>query len=169
MEQRGFLLIYCTEETGGVGLFSLFIPILFSTLMEKEGSYLSTLYLFYLLIFEKFHCLFLLALCDGVCVGSLFCNVVLSILSGFAIILLGKRELVACFNCVCAAVCLLMFYGSSSQCRGWSVVCDCGIPGIQFIKLDCMLGGQPNHIGNFAFLFNCTPVGRTSNSMTVPT
>ena len=24
-------------------------------------------------------------------------------------------------------------------------------------------------VGNFAFLFNCTPVGRTSNSLTVPT
>ena len=24
-------------------------------------------------------------------------------------------------------------------------------------------------VGNFAFLFNCTPVGRTSDSMTVPT
>ena len=24
-------------------------------------------------------------------------------------------------------------------------------------------------VGNFAFLFNCTPVGRTSDSLTVPT
>ena len=24
-------------------------------------------------------------------------------------------------------------------------------------------------VGNFAFLFNCTPVGRTSDSMMVPT
>ena len=28
---------------------------------------------------------------------------------------------------------------------------------------------NPITIGNFAFLFNCTPVGRTSDSMTVPT
>ena len=26
---------------------------------------------------------------------------------------------------------------------------------------------NPITVGNFAFLFNCTPVGRTSNSMTV--
>ena len=26
-----------------------------------------------------------------------------------------------------------------------------------------------NTVGNFAFLFNCTPVGRTSDSMMVPT
>ena len=30
-----------------------------------------------------------------------------------------------------------------------------------------MLGGQPNHGGNFAFLLCCTSVGRTSDSMTV--
>ena len=28
---------------------------------------------------------------------------------------------------------------------------------------------NPLTVGNFAFLFNCTPVGRTSDSMTVPT
>ena len=28
---------------------------------------------------------------------------------------------------------------------------------------------NPITVGNFAFLFNCTPVGRTSDSMTVPT
>ena len=31
-----------------------------------------------------------------------------------------------------------------------------------------MLGGQPNHGWQFAFLFNCTAVGRTSDSMIVP-
>ena len=28
---------------------------------------------------------------------------------------------------------------------------------------------NPITVGNFAFLFNCTPVGRASDSMTVPT
>ena len=28
---------------------------------------------------------------------------------------------------------------------------------------------NPITVGNFAFLFNCTPVGWTSDSMTVPT
>ena len=28
---------------------------------------------------------------------------------------------------------------------------------------------NPIAVGNFDFLFNCTPVGRTSDSMTVPT
>ena len=28
---------------------------------------------------------------------------------------------------------------------------------------------NPITVGNFAFLFNCTPVDRTSDSMTVPT
>ena len=30
-----------------------------------------------------------------------------------------------------------------------------------------MLGGQPNHGCDFEFLFNCTPAGRTSDSMMV--
>ena len=34
---------------------------------------------------------------------------------------------------------------------------------------NCMLGDQPKHGRQLAFLFNCTPVGRTSDSMTVPT
>ena len=32
-----------------------------------------------------------------------------------------------------------------------------------------MLGGQPNQGWQLCFLFNCTPVGRTLGSMTVPT
>ena len=28
---------------------------------------------------------------------------------------------------------------------------------------------NPIQVGNFAFLFNCTPMGQTSDSMTVPT
>ena len=31
------------------------------------------------------------------------------------------------------------------------------------------LVANPITVGNFAFLFNCTPVGRTSDSMMVPT
>ena len=41
----------------------------------------------------------------------------------------------------------------------------CGL----FIATDCMLGSQPNHSWQLSFLFNCTPVGRTSDSMMVPT
>ena len=33
----------------------------------------------------------------------------------------------------------------------------------------CMLGSQPNHGWQLCFLFNCLPVGRTSDSMMVPT
>ena len=41
------------------------------------------------------HFCWCLQLCVGVYVGSLFCNIVLSILSSFEIIFLRKRELVA--------------------------------------------------------------------------
>ena len=40
---------------------------------------------------------------------------------------------------------------------------------IHVLYTDCMPGGQSNKVGNLAFLFNCTPVGQTSDSMMVPT
>ena len=37
-------------------------------------------------------------------------------------------------------------------------------------KYACVyVGLNPITVGNFAFLFNCTPVSRTSDSMMVPT
>ena len=59
------------------------------------------------------HCLLLLSL--FLC--FLFCYAVPSVLSSFSIILLRKGELAA----------LIVFCVSSSQCHGWSAVCDCGI------------------------------------------
>ena len=40
---------------------------------------------------------------------------------------------------------------------------------INVMQQTACLVANPITVGNFAFLFNCTPVGRTSNSMTVPT
>ena len=68
-----------------------------------------------------------------VCGGgwSLFCCVVLSVLSRFVIISLGKRELVAYFqmpsrchvySCQCY---VFLSHGAVS----WSTLCDCGICG----------------------------------------
>ena len=37
------------------------------------------------------------------------------------------------------------------------------------VGADCMQCGQPNHGWQLCLLFNCTPVGRTSDSMMVPT
>ena len=39
---------------------------------------------------------------------------------------------------------------------------------ISVLQTACLVV-NPITVGNFAFLFNCTPVGRTSDSMTVPT
>ena len=39
---------------------------------------------------------------------------------------------------------------------------------INVLQQTACLVVNPNTVGNFAFLFNCTPVGRTSDSMTVP-
>ena len=40
---------------------------------------------------------------------------------------------------------------------------------INVLQQTACLVVQPITVGNFAFLFNCTPVGRTSDSMMVPT
>ena len=41
---------------------------------------------------------------------------------------------------------------------------DCSLRG----KENCMLGGQPNRGWQLCFPLKCTPVGPTSDSMTVP-
>ena len=40
---------------------------------------------------------------------------------------------------------------------------------INVLQQTACLVVSPNTVGNFAFLFDCTPVGRTSDSMMVPT
>ena len=40
---------------------------------------------------------------------------------------------------------------------------------INVLQQTASLVVNPITVGNFAFLFNCTPLGRTSDSMTVPT
>ena len=40
---------------------------------------------------------------------------------------------------------------------------------INVLQQTACLVVNPIKVGNFAFLFNCTPVGRTSDSMLVPT
>ena len=40
---------------------------------------------------------------------------------------------------------------------------------INVLQQTACLVDNPITVGNFAFLCNCTPVGRTSDSMTVPT
>ena len=44
----------------------------------------------------------------------------------------------------------------------------CGSNNINVLQQTACLVVNPITIGNFAFLFNCTPVGWTSDSMTVP-
>ena len=40
---------------------------------------------------------------------------------------------------------------------------------INVLQQTACLVVNPIRVGNFAFLFNCTPVGRTSDSLIVPT
>ena len=45
----------------------------------------------------------------------------------------------------------------------------CLIPNVNLLVGEIRLGGQPNHGWQLCFPLDCTPVGRTSDSMTVPT
>ena len=59
-----------------------------------------------------------------VCNCSMFCCTLLYVPSSFAIILMGKRELVALFVfLVSRDCCVALPHGA----MGWSAVCDCGI------------------------------------------
>ena len=57
----------------------------------------------------------------------LFCFAVLCVLSSFAIISLGNRELVVYICCVLNVMLILSFLDFIVMPLGWYVVCDCGI------------------------------------------
>ena len=61
----------------------------------------------------------------GVCNCSMFCCMLLYVHSSIAIILMGKRELVALLNL--SSWCLVMVERRFSAATGLSAVCDCGI------------------------------------------
>ena len=73
------------------------------------------------IILLRSNLLFIVTPIVGVCNCSMFCCTLLYVPSSFAIILMGKRELVALLNlsswCLMIVVWLL----------GLSAVCDCGI------------------------------------------
>ena len=67
----------------------------------------------------------------GVCVGSLFYKVGISILSSLTIYSLRKRDrererVLLCFICV-LLLCECLCSAPSSLCRRWHVACDCGV------------------------------------------
>ena len=61
----------------------------------------------------------------GFCNCSMFCCVLLYVHSSFAIVLMGKRELVALFVCLLVSrdCCVALPHDAT----GLSAVCDCGI------------------------------------------
>ena len=63
----------------------------------------------------------------GFCVCSVFCCALLCVLSSFAIILMGKRELIALLCFGLSGVWRLFLFCGSYGVVGWSAVCDCGI------------------------------------------
>ena len=70
----------------------------------------------------------------GVCNCSMFCCTLLYVHSSFAVILMGKRELVALLFCTLTYFACFVLLESSDCCvalprcsMGLSAVCDCGI------------------------------------------
>ena len=62
----------------------------------------------------------------GVCNCSMFCCTLLYVHSSIAIILIGKRELVALLNL--SSWCLVVYWAALPRgAKGLSAVCDCGI------------------------------------------
>ena len=64
------------------------------------------------IVYCWYHCLW------GLCVWFLYCYAVRSVISSFAIILMGKTELIALLFCLSEILRLLLFCGSSSWYRG---------------------------------------------------
>ena len=69
--------------------------------------------------------LFIVTPIVGVCNCSMFCCTLLYVHSSIAIILMGKRELIALLNL--SSWCLVMVERLFCGATGLSAVCDCGI------------------------------------------
>ena len=69
--------------------------------------------------------LFIVTPIVGVCNCSMFCCMLLYVHSSIAIILMGKRELIALLNL--SSWCLVMVEQPPRDATGLSAVCDCGI------------------------------------------
>ena len=69
--------------------------------------------------------LFIVVPIVGVCNCSIFCFTLLYVPSSFAIILMGKRKLVALLSL--SSWCLMCCVALPRGAMGLSVVCDCGI------------------------------------------
>ena len=88
-------------------------------------SELVTVWLPFSLTSHRVGFLFIVTPIVGVCNCSMFCCMLLYVHSSIAIILMGKRELIALLNL--SSWCLVMVERPPRDATGLSVVCDCGI------------------------------------------
>ena len=99
----------------------------------------------------------------GVCNCSMFCCTLLYVHSSIAIILIGKRELIALLNL--SSRCLVMvgqlFLAVPRGCLQFLIVV--------FPDHTHLLFLNPITVYSYGFLFNCTTVGQASDSMTALT
>ena len=88
---------------------------------------------------------------------------------------MGKKELVASVLLIlCEVAVIEMHVLHKVSLKGFAVIeiishyKKIGY-NINVLQQTACLVVNPITVGNFPYLFNCTPVGRTSDSMTVPT
>ena len=112
----------------------------------------------------------------GVCKCSMFCCTLLYVHSSIAIILMGKRELIALLNLSswCLVVVERLFLGVPQGCLQFVIVV---FPdhthyfgyNLDIIRQSACLVLNPIMVYSYGFLFNCTTVGQASDSMTALT
>ena len=112
----------------------------------------------------------------GVCNCSMFCCTLLYVHFSIAIILMGKRELIALLNL--SSWCLVMverlFLTVPLGCLQFVIVVFPDHTHLLFLAITLMYCDRLNTWWStqspltLCFLFNCTLAGRTSDTMTVP-
>ena len=97
----------------------------------------------------------------GVCKSSMFCSTLLYVQSSFAIILMGKRELVALLSLSswCLVIVVWLFLTVPWVCLQFVIVVFPDHTHLLFLFLN------PITVYSYGFLFNCTMVGQASDSM----
>ena len=103
----------------------------------------------------------------GVCNCSMYCCTLLYVHSSIAIILMGKRELIALLNL--SSWCLVMverlFLAVPRGCLQFVIVVLPDHTHLLFLRQSACLVLSPIMVYSYGFLFNCTTVGQASDSM----
>ena len=107
----------------------------------------------------------------GVFNCSMLCCTLLYVHSSIAIILMGKRELVALLylSSWCLVMVKRLFLAVPWGCLWFVVLTYCFGYNLDIMRQSACLVLNPITVYSYGFLFNCTKVGQASDSMTALT